>query len=165
AQADVGLDGLAAVGVGHPDHGGFAHRFVLVEDVLDLARPDLVAAGVDLVFLPVDDVEPAGRVHVADVAGVQGAARQRVRGLLGLVPVAGHHHRPAGDDLADLAGRQVPAVVADDTHHRVVDGHADRQGAGRVVDRRDRVEGNQVRGRGRLGQAVGVVDVLPELGL
>src|SRR6478609_263466 len=51
-QADVGLDGLAAVGVGHPDHGGLAHRFVLVEDVLDLARPYLVAAGVDLVFLP-----------------------------------------------------------------------------------------------------------------
>src|SRR5690349_21901027 len=83
AQADVGLDGLAAVGVGHADHGGLAYRLVLVEDVLDLARPYLVPAGVDLVLLPVDDIEPAGRVHVADVAGMQGAPRQRVRGLIG----------------------------------------------------------------------------------
>src|SRR5207247_11329073 len=31
AQADVGLDGLAAVSVGHADHGGLADRLVLVE--------------------------------------------------------------------------------------------------------------------------------------
>src|SRR6185369_3779762 len=116
------------------------------------------AAGVDLVFLAVDDVEPAGRVHVADVSGVQGAAGQRVLGFLGLVPVAGHHHRTAGDDLADLAERQVLPVVADDAHHRVEDGHADGQGAGGVVDRCGRAGGNEVRGRGRLGQAVSVVD-------
>src|SRR6266536_2494515 len=161
----LGRDGLAAVGVGHADHGGLAYRLVLVEDVLDLARPYLVTAGVDLVLLPVHEVEPAGRVHVADVAGVQRTAGQRVLGLLGLVPVTGHHHRPAGDDLADLAGRQLPAVVADHAHHRVEDGHADGQGAGGVVDRRGRAGRHAVRRRGGLGQPVDVVDVLPELGL
>src|SRR5258708_31944530 len=68
AQADVGLDGLAAVGIRHADHGGLAYRPVLVEDILDLARPYLVTADVDLVLLPVHEVEPAGRVHVADIA-------------------------------------------------------------------------------------------------
>jgi hypothetical protein len=47
---------------------------VLVEDIFHLARPHLVATHVDLLLLLVDDVEPASGVHVADVAGVKGAA-------------------------------------------------------------------------------------------
>ena len=77
-----------------------------VEDVLDLARPDLVAGGVDLVLLAVDHVEPAVGVHEADVAGVQRAARDGALALLGPAPVPGHDLRPGGDELTDLAGRQ-----------------------------------------------------------
>src|SRR5215210_6917364 len=42
AQADEGLDGLAAVLVGDTDHCGLPDGLVLVQHVLDLARPHLV---------------------------------------------------------------------------------------------------------------------------
>src|SRR3954471_10257494 len=115
-EADERLDGLASVLVGHADDRRLAHGRVAVEDVLDLAWPDLVARRVDLVLLAVDEVEPAVGVHEADVAGLQRAARQRVLGLLGLLPVAGHDLRAARDELAHLARRQVLAVLADDAH-------------------------------------------------
>src|SRR3954464_919358 len=55
-QRDERLDGLAAVLVGHADDRRLADGRVAVEDVLDLTRPDLVARGVDLVLLAVDEV-------------------------------------------------------------------------------------------------------------
>src|SRR4028118_1118089 len=46
-------------------------------------------------------------------------AGQAGRRLLGLAPVAGHHLRAVGHDLADLAQRQVLPVVVLDPHDRV----------------------------------------------
>src|SRR3954453_12167023 len=125
-QADERLHGLAAVLVRYADDRRLPDRRVAVEDVLDLARPDLVARRVDLVLLAVDEVEPAVVVHEADVAGPQGAAGQGVLGLLGLLPVARHDLRTARDELADLARREVLAVLADDAHDGVEHRHADR---------------------------------------
>src|ERR671933_2051153 len=125
-ERDERLDGLAAVLVRDADDRRLADRRVAVEDVLDLARPDLIARGVDLVLLAVDEVEPAVRVHEADVAGPERSAGERVLGLLGLLPVARHDHRAARDELADLARRQLLAVLADDLDDRVEDRHADR---------------------------------------
>src|SRR5213592_1282712 len=73
-ERHVGLDGLAAVGVGDADDGRLADGLVPVQDVLDLARPDLVARGHDHVLLAVDEVEPAVLVHETHVAGVQRTA-------------------------------------------------------------------------------------------
>jgi hypothetical protein len=94
AQADEGLDRLAAIGVGDADDGGLAHGRMAVEDVLDLARPHLEAGGVDLVLLAVDHVEPAVGVHEADVARVQRPARDRALALLRAAPSS--RARPAG---------------------------------------------------------------------
>ena len=46
---------------------------------------------------------------------------------------------PGGDELADLAGRQLAAVLADHAHDGAVDRDADRQRARGGVDRRARV--------------------------
>ena len=104
-QADERLDGLATVRIGDPDHRRLEHRRMLVQDVLDLARPHLVAGCVDLIFHAVDHVEPALLVHEPDIAGVERSARERVRGLLRLLPVTRDYLRPRGDDLTNLAGR------------------------------------------------------------
>ena len=125
---------------------------MLVEDVLDLARPDLVARRVDLVLLAVDDVEPAVGVHEADVARAEHARAAPV-------PVAGDDLWAGGDDLRDLAGRQLLAVLADDPRVGVEDRDADRQRARARVDRRPRRDRDGMRRRRRLGQPVDVVDV------
>ena len=104
-----GLHRLAAVVVRDADDGDLAYRRVGVEHLFHLARPDLEAGHVDLVLQPVDDVEPALGVHHADVAGAQLAVRQRVRGLLRPLPVAGHDLRPADRDLARFADRHALA--------------------------------------------------------
>ena len=62
-------------------------------------------------------IDVALLVHAGAVAGVQPAVAQRLRGLLGLVPVAQHHVRAAHHDLADRAARHLLAVGIDDLHH------------------------------------------------
>ena len=96
------------------------------EHVLDLGAVDVLAAGDDHVLLAVDDVDEALFVHPAQIAGVEPAAGERLRGRLGLVPVAGHQRRAAVDDLADLARRDVVHVVVDDPRLDVGDRLADR---------------------------------------
>ena len=70
-QADDGLDRLAAIRVGDADDGRLAHGRMLIEHLLDLARPDLEARRDDHVLRAVDEIEPALLVHEADVAGLQ----------------------------------------------------------------------------------------------
>ena len=133
---------------------------MLVEDVLDLARPDLVAGDDDHVLDPVDEVEPTVGVALADVARVQPAVDDRLFAFLRPVPVARRDPWPAGEDLALLAGGGL-AAVHDRDHPRlgVDDREPDRERAGVRVDRRAPPDRHQVRGRRGLGQAVGVVEV------
>ena len=78
-----GPDGLAQVGIGHADDGDVGDRRVPDEDVLDLPRVDVHAAGDDHVRDPVGEVEVALLVDPADVAerapapGVVGLGRLR----------------------------------------------------------------------------------------
>ena len=85
-----------------------------LERVLDLGREDVGAAGDDQVGAAIGDVEEAVLVEVAEVAGAgeavvgdgeSGGAAEVV------VEAAG---RPAQEDLADLAGGQLVAVVVED---------------------------------------------------
>src|SRR3954469_14828785 len=98
-EADEGLDRLPTVGIRNPDHAALPDGRVLVEHVLDLAWPDLEAGRDDHVLLPVDQVEPALGVHEPDITGVQSSPGQRLRRLLGLVPVPRHHARALGHQL------------------------------------------------------------------
>ena len=88
AQHDDRLDGLAAIGVARGDDAGLLHRRMLVEQHLDLGRPDLEAAGVDHPLQPVGDEEVAFLVHPAEVAGAEERAAleldERRRGRLGM---------------------------------------------------------------------------------
>ena len=145
-QTDHGLDRLAPIRVGHADRGRLAYRRMLVEDVLDLPGPDLVAGDVDLVLFSVHQIEPAVCVHEPDVTRPEPPAGDRLLGLVWFPPVAGHHLRPRRHDFPDLADGQIRAVVADDAAHRVEDRHAHREGAGRRVDGGSDTKRHAVRG-------------------
>jgi len=120
-------------------------------DLLDVLRVDLHPAGVDHVLLPVDEIEEAVLVDVAEIAAVEPAVAQRLRGLLGTVVIARHRDRGAADDLADFARGNVAPVVADDPHLGERRRHADAAGlAHGVVAVEDRDE--------TLGQAVELVE-------
>ncbi len=131
---------------------------MLIQHLLDLARPDLEPGRDDHVLRAVDEVEPAVLVHEPDVAGLQPGSRQRLRRLLGLLPVAGNDLRPGDDELADLARPRFVAGVGDHFDVRVADGHADRHGARMRIDGRNRAVRRHVRRRCRLGQAVHRLD-------
>ena len=87
-----------------------------IEHLLDLDRIDVLAAADQHVLLAVDDVAKALLVQFGEIAGFQPAVHERLRGGLGLVPIAPHHVRSLGPQLADLAGRQRLARGADDAH-------------------------------------------------
>src|SRR5215212_1369383 len=100
---------------------------VLVEHLFDLPRIDLEAARVDDLFLAVNDVEVAVVVHPGDVAGVEPAISQGLRGLLGHVPVALHPLRTLYDELARLADWHfaLPRFDVHDAHVGAGYRHAD----------------------------------------
>lgn len=85
--------------------------------------------------LPTHEERYGRAAEYVDVAGVQLAARECVRRLLRLLPVAGHHLGAAQHQLARLAGGQLAPLVVDDPPHRVEDRHAYRQRARHRVDR------------------------------
>src|SRR3954447_18160397 len=125
-QRDRGADLFPQLGVRHAEHGGLGHRGMLVEDLLDLARVDVVAAADDQLLLAVDDEEVAVLVDLGHVATVEPAVLDRVLGGVGLVPVALHDVVALDDDLADLALVDLVAVVVDDLHLDALDRRADR---------------------------------------
>ena len=126
------------------------------QDVLDLGRIDVLAAGDQHVLGAVDDRDEAVGVDRGDVAGVQPAVDDRLGGRLGPVPVAEHHVGPRHQDLAVLARIAVGAVLADDAHVGVEERPAGRSGAGERVG-----AGDQTRGSAGLGESVHLMDLDP----
>ena len=125
---------------------------------LDLARADLVAAGLDQVRRPAADDAPVavGRAG-ADVAGEEPAVADRLGGRVGAVEVAREQVRAAHRDLADrlvVGLLDVGAVVGDQPHLDARHGDADVAGAARGV----RAGGGVHQ---RLGEAVALDDLLP----
>ena len=72
---DEGLQPLAELVVLDPDHRGLDHRLVVGEQVLDLAREDVLAAGDDHLVVAAVDEEAALGVDVADVAAARAGRR------------------------------------------------------------------------------------------
>src|SRR5437870_10644078 len=98
AEHDERLHRLTPLLVGDADHGDLGDGRVLVEAVLDLDRRDVLAAGDDHVLLAVGD-DDVGAVEVPAVAGVEPAVDDRLRRVLGLLPVALEHVVGAGQHL------------------------------------------------------------------
>src|SRR5215210_3819029 len=93
------LDRLAAVLVRDTDGYRFGHPLVLVQNLLDLSRVDVVAARGDHILLAVHDTEVTVLVHTRHVASVEPAVPERLLCLLGHVPVALHDLGPPDDQL------------------------------------------------------------------
>ena len=140
---DPGHDPLAEVVVGRGGHRRLAHRGMLEQRDLDLARADLVAAGLDQVGRAAADDPPVavGRAR-ADVAGEEPAVADRLRGRVGAVEVAAEDVRAAHGDLADrlvVGLLHVGAVVGHQAHLDARERHADVAGPARRVGAHRRV--------------------------
>nr|GEU28155.1 hypothetical protein [Tanacetum cinerariifolium] len=111
------LDGLARILVRHADARHFQHARVAGHHALHLVRIHVETGDDDHVFLAVDNLGVAARVHDADVARLEEAVGRHGLGrFVRTVPVAGHHLRAADGDLAGLAQRHRVAVVVEDFH-------------------------------------------------
>ena len=142
-------------------HDGIAAPGQLADRRLDLADLDAIAADLDLVVHPVDELDGVGGGKDHPVAGAipgLGAAGQLDKGLgglFGIVEIALRHLRPGHQQLAHAAGADGPVFLV---HHKA--GHA-RQ---RRADRRqvqmgvDLVIGQHIAQAddGRLGRAIPV---------
>ena len=107
------------------DHGGLQHRRMGEQHLLDLARVDVGAARDDQVLRAIfQRDEPIG-IDGAEIARPQPAIAQRLRVGGIVVPVAVHHAIAGGDDLADLARRQLAARLVDDADGDARARHAD----------------------------------------
>ena len=82
---------------------------MLVEDVLDLGRIDVLTAGDDHVLRPPDDPVVALLVAGGDVAGEKPAVRERRLRRLGVAPVAGEDVRAPHEQLALSGPLEHPA--------------------------------------------------------
>ena len=96
------------------------------EKVLDLHGVEVLAAHHDDVFLAVDQPVEAVLVLARHVAGVQPAVDEGLGRGRGVLVVALHEAGALDAELADLAGRDLGAILAHDPAAPAVTGHADR---------------------------------------
>src|SRR6201996_3381416 len=115
-QGDDRVDPFAPGAVGDADHRHLGHGRVLGDDVLDLDRVHVLAAGDDHVLDPVDHVDVAALVHPAAVAGVHPARPDGFGGGPGLLPVAEHDVLAGRDDLPHRAPGHLDVAVVHDLH-------------------------------------------------
>src|SRR3954453_7374103 len=116
ARHDEGHELLAVALVGHTDDLHVGDVGVAHQELLDLARVDVLAAADHEVLDAPDDVQVAVGVHDREVAGVHPAAAvDRLGRALGVLPVAEHDRVAAGAELARLAARD------DGAGHRIDD--------------------------------------------
>src|SRR5262245_24344001 len=115
---------LAELRVREADDGGLCNSRMLVQDLFDLPRIDVVATANDQVLLPVDDCEVAVLVDPAYVPGAEppiGDGRGR---LCRPAPISLHDVVATDHDLADLTLGDVVALLIDDPHLHPSDGGA-----------------------------------------
>ena len=156
-------DPLAPALVGYAHDRRLGNGGILVQDRLDLARRDILPAGHDDVFLAIDDREVAALVEPAEIAGVEPAVDDCLRGRGGILEVAGHHLPPAHRDLAHLAGSHLMTVLVDDAEldeRRRAAGASEDRG---IVEAAHVIAGVEVRAVARqFGHAVALREAAPE---
>src|ERR1044072_1196614 len=87
AERDHGHRHLTPLVVRPADHGRLGDRWMCGKDILDLGAVDVLAAGDDHVLLAVHDPDVALFVLAYEIAGMEPATREGLRGGLGVVPV------------------------------------------------------------------------------
>src|SRR3546814_6829856 len=83
---------LAQRAVRDTDDRAVGDRGMLVEDILDLRRIDILAAAQHHVLRAVNDEEETLRVDPREVAGADPAVDEGLRRRLGLVPIRSEEH-------------------------------------------------------------------------
>ena len=167
-EHDPGADLLAVLRVGDAEDLHLRDLGVAEQELLDLARIDVLATADQHVLDAADDVAVALGIDRGQVAGVHPAVDDCRRGALGIVPVAEHHAVALGAQLARLADRHDGAVGVDDLDLQVRHHAADGRHAlvHRVVDaaleRHRRGLGHAVGDR-HLGHVHLAVDALHDL--
>ena len=99
-QGDERLRALSPLLVGDGDDRALHHRRVLSHALLDLDRRDVLPARDDDVLLPIAELDVPVGVPDGEVAGVEPAAPEGLRGRVGLLEVALHDVVAAHHDLA-----------------------------------------------------------------
>src|SRR5210317_1244821 len=111
------LDDLTRALIGDSDGRGFQYAVQLDNDIFDFIGIYIEAGNENHVFLAILYPEETIFIHTADIAGPQPATRQHYFGrIFRELPVALHDLRALDADFANLAKRQVVAVVASDHH-------------------------------------------------
>src|ERR1700676_3970280 len=112
-QHDTRHDQLAPLGIGYAEYRGLANGRVFVEDSLDLAGIDVLAARDDHVLHAVQDVQIPFRILIADVARSKQPVAERAQGLFAIVPVSAHNVGAAGDHFAGLPDAHLRSGLVD----------------------------------------------------
>ena len=142
-QHDGGPDGLAQRRVGDRKRDRLADRFVFEEDLVDLARRDLLSSPVDDLLQPTRDRDVALLVDDTRITGAEPAAGESRGVRLRPMFVAAEDVGTAHHDLTHAAGRQQLAALVHDGHGRA-GGQAHRPGLSHT--RGQRVARHLVRG-------------------
>src|SRR6266566_3357054 len=87
-ESNIGSDCLTSVSVWYTDHASFAHGGMLVQNILYLAWPDLVARGDNHILLAVNQVKPAFCIHFGNITGIEVAVTNGIGSFFWLFPVA-----------------------------------------------------------------------------
>jgi hypothetical protein len=114
AQGDDRQYGLSPLLIRDPDSGSLKHHWVSIENILDLTKVNVLAAGDNQVFFAIHNEEIPILIEIADVAGVAPPASQCISGRLGIHPISLHHRRAAHHNLSPLASREGAIVIIND---------------------------------------------------
>jgi len=112
------VNALAPLVVGHTDDGDLTDGRVLLDDLLNLGRVNVEAAGNDDIVRPVQQVDVAVLVELPDIARVDPTVLDSLGCLLGKLIVALHLVGRPGDDFAGLVrfGDLGAVLEVDDLH-------------------------------------------------
>src|SRR5580658_1632565 len=126
-QADPGADFLAIFRIGHADHLDVSNLGVAIEELLDLARVDVLAAADDHVLDPSGDPAIARGIESGEIAAVHPAGGiDRFFRPLGIAPIAQHYRIAAGQEFARRVRRHDPPFGIDDLDLEMRQDGADR---------------------------------------
>ena len=113
---DAGLDRLAPFFIRHADNGDIGNLRMREKRVLNFRRIDIFTARNNHVFDAVMDEDIALIIEEAGIAGIKPAVTHRIRRRFGFGPIALHIGFGAHDYFADLALRNILAVLIDNAY-------------------------------------------------